>query len=162
MNEDYQEKLYPESAGKEIAFILYNFNNMEDVILDKKENIIYASHGGVNSWLRRKDNPVEEAVIKFDTSPQIKRLLVWQKLITDFLIKYKNTDYYKLIKYKYFLDEDEADICEKFKINYRNLQNLKVKVKNIIYLRAIKYGLYKEIELDLEGRKNVEMWSDCN
>ena len=82
-----------------------------------------------------------------NSSKNILRLKEWKKTINVFCSKLYDDDnklYYYLIKYKYFLNMDEEIIKERLNLNSKELKQIDMYLKWILYQYAIKSKIYEE------------------
>ena len=101
----------PKKAINEITFLLYNYNDLEQII-----DCVKISGKG---WLRKEhqnQNSVESQVIRIQDDKSIKRLTLWQEVLNCFIDEYqlnypqKNYDFIKL---KYFAKLTKEELTKK-------------------------------------------------
>lgn len=143
---------YPLEVGKEIGYMLYNYNDLDNIIEKKKNDLIDKINVSSTAWLKGRNmnnNTLENIVIKFQTDKNIKRLKKWKEFLTKFLAGMKDYDnkiYYSFIDMKYFQKKDKIDIMETLKLNEDEYHALKVNLKWVIYNYASKNKLYKMVK----------------
>ncbi|MBR1654079.1 MAG: hypothetical protein IJ690_03915 [Clostridia bacterium] len=142
----------PKEIDKEIAFMLHNYNNIEKLIDQRKnemiDNMEVTNRAYLSSIHSIHSNTLEDVIEKFETDRNILRLKAWKKLINSFLSKlYDEEDkfYYYFIKYKYLIKMDTEMMHEKLNINYTEEKEIDIYLKWVLYQYAIKVELYKEV-----------------
>ena len=107
----------PKQCNKEITFMLYNYNNIDKIIEDRKEEIMDNMSVTNTAYLKsiksKNSNTLEDIVMKFDSDKYIQRLKKWQRLINSFcnrLYDERPNKYYYFIKYKYFIKKDDVNV----------------------------------------------------
>lgn len=137
---------------REIAFMLHNYNNIEKLIDQRKnemiDNMEVTNRAYLSSIHSIHSNTLEDVIEKFDTDSNILRLKAWKKLINSFLSKlYDEEDkfYYYFIKYKYLIKMDTEMMHEKLNINYAEEKEIDIYLKWVLYQYAIRAELYKEV-----------------
>ena len=145
---------YPKYAGKEISFMMYNSQNIDKLIENRKDEIIDTINVTNRAWiksLKQEGNTIEDIIVKFDDDRKILRLKKWQSFLISFfniLKKFERPLYYQFIELKYIKKLDNKEIMEQLKLNEVALKNLEIQVKWIAYRYAIKEELFKEEVLE--------------
>ena len=140
----------PKQEEREIAFMLYNYKNIDKLIDQRKNNLIdnveVTNRAYLNSIHAIHSNTLEDVVEKFDTDNNITRLKGWKKLLNSILSKlYDEEDklYYYFIKFKYFENMNEETIQERLNITSGQSVEINMYLKWVIYQYAIKAELYE-------------------
>ena len=115
-----------------ILFYLYNYENIDDLIEQRKNEIIDTVNVSSVAWIKSKQgngNTLEDQVIKLIEDPLILEYKRWQVFIKRMLVF---LSLYKPILYKYvllkFMQKKENDkISKALKLDFKNLKFLKVK-----------------------------------
>lgn len=72
----------PMQCNREITFMLYNYNNIDKIIEDRKEEIMDNMSVTNTAYLKsiksKNSNTLEDVVMKFDSDKYIKRLKKWK------------------------------------------------------------------------------------
>ena len=145
---------YPKYAGKEISFMMYNSQNIDKLIENRKDELIDTINVTNRAWiksLKQEGNTIEDIIAKFDDDRKILRLKKWQSFLISFfniLKKFERPLYYQFIELKYIKKLDNKEIMEQLKVNEVALKNLEIQVKWIAYRYAIKEELFKEEVLE--------------
>ena len=145
---------YPKYAGKEISFMMYNSQNIDKLIENRKDELIDTINVTNRAWiksLKQEGNTIEDIIAKFDDDRKILRLKKWQSFLISFfniLKKFERPLYYHFIELKYIKKLDNKEIMEQLKVNEVALKNLEIQVKWIAYRYAIKEELFKEEVLE--------------
>ena len=141
----------PKQCNKEITFMLYNYNNIDKIIEDRKEEIMDNMSVTNTAYLKsiksKNSNTLEDIVMKFDSDKYIQRLKKWQRLINSFcnrLYDERPNKYYSFIKYKYFIKKDDDFIKEHMNLNNNEFNQINNYLKWVIYQYAVMDNLYNE------------------
>lgn len=141
----------PMQCNREITFMLYNYNNIDKIIEDRKEEIMDNMSVTNTAYLKsiksKNSNTLEDIVMKFDSDKYIQRLKKWQRLINSFcnrLYDERPNKYYYFIKYKYFIKKDDDFIKEHMNLNNNEFNQINNYLKWIIYQYAVMDNLYNE------------------
>ena len=124
-----------------ILFYLYNYENIDDLIEQRKNEIIDTVNVSSVAWIKSKQgngNTLEDQVIKLIEDPLILEYKRWQVFIKRMLVF---LSLYKPILYKYvllkFMQKKENDkISKSLKLDFKHLKFLKVKLLELIYKNA--------------------------
>lgn len=149
-----ESNFYPKYAGKEISFMMYNSQNIDKLIENRKDELIDTINVTNRAWiksLKQEGNTIEDIIVKFDDDRKILRLKKWQSFLISFfniLKKFERPLYYQFIELKYIKKLDNKEIMEQLKLNEVALKNLEIQVKWIAYRYAIKEELFKEEVLE--------------
>lgn len=137
---------------REIAFMLYNYHNLDKLIEQRKNMLIDKMQVTNRAYLCSihsvHSNTLEDIIEKFDTDCNIVRLKLWKKLINSFLSKLYDEDdmfYYYFIKFKYLIKMDRKMMQEKLNITNKEEKEIDIYLKWLLYQYAIKANLYKEV-----------------
>ena len=140
----------PKQVEREIAFMLYNYNNLDKLIDRRKNNLIdnveVTNRAYLNSIHAVHSNTLEDVVERFDTDSNITRLKGWKKLLNSILSKlYDEEDklYYYFIKFKYLENMNEETIQERLNITSGQSVEINMYLKWVIYQYAIKAELFE-------------------
>ena len=145
---------YPKYAGKEISFMMYNCNNIEHLIDERKNEMIGNINVTNSAWLKsrkQKGYSLEDIVVSFDEDRRIMRLKKWQTFLISFfniLKTYEKPLYYQFIELKFIRKLDDNEIMKQLDITVDKLRNLEIRVKWIAYKYAIKDKLFNEEVLE--------------
>lgn len=152
MKNNYEIVYYPLEVEKEISFMLYNYENIEDLINSRKEELIDKMNVTSSAWLRSKNigsNTLEDIVIKLQNDKKLKRLKKWQIFLDKYVKGLKEYDipiYYNFVDMKYFKKYDKKEIMNKLELNNDSYDGLKIRIIWVIYYYAVKEKLYKEMK----------------
>ena len=124
-----------------ILFYLYNYENIDDLIEQRKNEIIDTVNVSSVAWIKSKQgngNTLEDQVIKLIEDPLILEYKRWQVFIKRMLVF---LSLYKPILYKYvllkFMQKKENDkISKALKLDFKHLKILKVKLLELFYKNA--------------------------
>ena len=130
-----------EEKINKILFYLYNYENIDDLIEQRKNEIIDTVNVSSIAWIKSKQgngNTLEDQVIKLIEDPLILEYKRWQVFIKRMLVF---LSLYKPILYKYvllkFMQKKENDeISKALKLDFKHLKLLKVKLLESIYKNA--------------------------
>ena len=145
---------YPKYAGKEISFMMYNCNNIERLIDERKNEMISNINVSNSAWLKsrkQEGNTLEDIIANFDEDKMINRLKKWKTFLISFfkiLKTYERPLYYQFIELKFIKKLDNKEIMKILEIDEDKLKNLEIKVKWIAYKYAIKEKLFNEEVLE--------------
>lgn len=126
---------------KKILFYLYNYENIDELIEQRKTEIIDTVNISSVAWIKSKQgngNTLEDQVIKLIEDPLILEYKRWQvfiKRILVFLSLYKPI-FYKYMLLKYIQKKDNEEIAEVLKLDFKHLKILKLKLLELIYKNA--------------------------
>ena len=126
---------------KKILFYLYNYENIDDLIEQRKTQIIDTVDISSTAWMKSRQgngNTLEDQVIKLIEDPLIMEYKRWQvflKNILVFLCK-KSPTLYKFVSYKYFKKLEDDEILKALKIDFKKLIVLRSKLLELIYKNA--------------------------
>lgn len=144
----------PIQCNREITYILYNYNNIDKLIEERKnfliDNIAITNKAYLKAIKSKNSNTLEDVVMKFDSDKYIKRLKKWKKLINSFCNKLYDDErkfYYYFIKYKYFIKKDDEFIKEHMNLNNNEFNQINNYLKWVIYQYAVIDNLYSERRL---------------
>lgn len=131
---------------KKISFYLYNYNNIDDLISERRTNIIDAIDVTNRAWLKSKTskgNTLEDQIIKLNNDSLILEYKRWQVLIKKVLaFLYKHSPItYKFLVLKYFKKFKDEDILKSLKIDSKALISIKSNLLALIYENAQKRDL---------------------
>lgn len=149
MTDNDNELLYPKSASKEIAFMLRNYKNIDNLIEERRTNIMDRMNGSTSAWLKginQSSNSFEDIIILLDEDKVIKRYKHWKSFFASFfkILKiYERPIFYKFVELKYFNNLENEEITEKLNIDNKSLKELKNDFLWLIYQYAIKDNLYQ-------------------
>lgn len=141
---------YPKAAGKEISFMLYNYENIDKLIDNRKITLMDSIDVRNSAWLksRKADGyTLEDVISRFDDDNNIKRLKTWKKVINSFISKlYDNPNkiYYLFIKYKFLEKLDNEIIAERLNLEEKDIKSFEVNIKWLLYCYAINTELFIE------------------
>ena len=124
-----------------ILFYLYNYENIDDLIDQRKNEIIDTVNVSSVAWIKSKQgngNTLEDQVIKLIEDPLILEYKRWQVFIKRMLVF---LSLYKPILYKYvllkFMQKKENDeISKALNLDFKHLKILKVKLLELFYKNA--------------------------
>lgn len=124
-----------------IIFYLYNYNNIDTLIEQRKTDIIEKTNISSIAWMKAKQsngNTLEDQVIKIIEDPIILEYKRWQVFIRRMLVFLCNKKplFYKYMNLKYFLQKENDEIMQLLKINFKQLKILKMKLLDLIYKNA--------------------------
>ena len=124
-----------------ILFYLYNYENIDDLIEQRKNEIIDTVNVSSIAWIKSKQsngNTLEDQVIKLIEDPLILEYKRWQvfiKRILVFLSLYKPI-IYKYVKLKFIEKLENDEIMEALNLDFKHLKILKVKLLELFYKNA--------------------------
>ena len=136
---------------KKISFYLYNYNNIDDLISERRTNIIDAIDVTNRAWLKSKtskgntleDQIIEDQIIKLNNDSLILEYKRWQvfiKKVLAFLYKHSPITH-KFLVLKYFKKFKDEDILKSLKIDSKALISIKSNLLALIYENAQKRDL---------------------
>lgn len=115
----------PKKAINEITFLLYNYNDLDQIIEQNKEDIIDCIKISGKGWLRKghkNQDSIESQVIRIQDNKSIKRLTLWQEVLNSFIDEYRMNypqKNYDFIKLKYFAKLTKEELTKKTKLNIK-------------------------------------------
>lgn len=124
-----------------ILFYLYNYENIDDLIEQRKNEIIDTVNVSSIAWIKSKQgngNTLEDQVIKLIEDPLIleyKRWKVFVKRMLVFLSLYKPT-FYKYVFLKFMQKKENDEISKALNLDFKHLKILKVKLLELFYKNA--------------------------
>lgn len=124
-----------------ILFYLYNYDNIDNLIDQRKIDIIEKTNISSVAWLKAKQcngNTLEDQAIKIIEDSLILEYKQWQVFIRGmlvFLCKNKPL-FYKYIQLKFILKLENDEIIQLMKIDFKQLKILKVKLLDLLYKNA--------------------------
>ena len=124
-----------------ILFYLYNYENIDDLIEQRKNEIIDTVNVSSVAWIKSKQgngNTLEDQVIKLIEDPLILEYKRWQvfiKRMLVFLSLYKPT-FYKYVFLKFMQKKENDEISKALNLDFKHLKFLKVKLLELIYKNA--------------------------
>lgn len=127
-----------ENIYKKVEYYLYNYKNIDNIILDIRQNIIDRVDISANGWLRGKSstgNTVENQAIKLAENKKIYNLKKIQKVIQHYLevFRNKNPKRYNFIKMKYFDKATPLEIEKKLKYSAKQQKDITDMVVSFFY-----------------------------
>lgn len=124
-----------------ILFYLYNYENIDDLIEQRKNEIIDTVNVSSIAWIKSKQgngNTLEDQVIKLIEDPLIleyKRWQVFLKRMLVFLSLYKPI-FYKYVFLKFMQKKENDEISKALNLDFKHLKILKVKLLELFYKNA--------------------------
>ena len=124
-----------------ILFYLYNYENIDDLIEQRKNEIIDTVNVSSIAWIKSKQgngNTLEDQVIKLIEDPLIleyKRWQVFVKRMLVFLSLYKPT-FYKYVFLKFMQKKENDEISKTLDLDFKHLKIIKVKLLELFYKNA--------------------------
>ena len=124
-----------------ILFYLYNYENIDDLIEQRKNEIIDTVNVSSIAWIKSKQgngNTLEDQVIKLIEDPLIREYKRWQvfvKRMLVFLSLYKPT-FYKYVFLKFMQKKENDEISKALNLDFKHLKILKVKLLELFYKNA--------------------------
>lgn len=124
-----------------ILFYLYNYENIDDLIEQRKNEIIDTVNVSSVAWIKSKQgngNTLEDQVIKLIEDPLILEYKRWQvfiKRMLVFLSLYKPT-FYKYVFLKFMQKKENDEISKALNLDFKHLKILKVKLLELFYKNA--------------------------
>ena len=140
--------LIPKNAEKEIIFMLYNYENIDKLIEQRKNDLIdtiKVTNKAHLKSIKGNGRTLEDVVASFDNDSYIKRLKEWKKIINSFksrLYDEEDKTYYRFIILKYLRKIDEESIIEILNIEKKNLKVIDLFLKSLIYVSALDKKLF--------------------
>ena len=123
---------------KEITFMLYNYLNLDELIENRKLELIDKMNSSYNEWNKSKtayySNTLEDIVERLEDDYKLNRLNAWKKIINNFLkgISY-NSMLRRFVNNKYFFENSTNEVMKKLKINYNEYYFLDDIIKRSLY-----------------------------
>ena len=120
-----------------ILFYLYNYENIDDLIEQRKNEIIDTVNVSSVAWIKSKQgngNTLEDQVIKLIEDPLIleyKRWQVFVKRMLVFLSLYKPT-FYKYVFLKFMQKKENDEISKALNLDFKHLKILKAKFTRVV------------------------------
>jgi len=139
----------PKEIEKEITFMLYNYQNIDELIDSRKNELIDNINVTNKAWLKSINKPagtLEDVVMSFETDKKILKLKKWKMLINVFYSKLydnQNPVYYWLVRLKYMEKIKEEVIMERLNYDKEQFKNLDIYLKWKLYCMAVERNLYK-------------------
>lgn len=139
------------SAIREINFMLYNYNKIDELISKRKSLLIDRINFSKLAWykgLNQDSNTMEDIIAKFDEDKVIQRYEHWRTFIGSLFSIIKNFEspiYYKYLGLRYLRKLDEEDIIKELNIDKKIFKMIKKQFYFIIYRYALKDSLYEEV-----------------
>ena len=130
-----------EEKINKLLFYLYNYENIDELIEQRKNEIIDTVNVSSVAWIKSKQgngNTLEDQVIKLIEDPLILEYKRWQvfiKRILVFLSLYKPI-MYKYVKLKFIEKLENDEIMEALNLDFKQLKILKVKLLELILKNA--------------------------
>ncbi len=130
-----------EEKINKLLFYLYNYENIDELIEQRKNEIIDTVNVSSIAWIKSKQgngNTLEDQVIKLIDDPLILEYKRWQvfiKRILVFLSLYKPI-MYKYVKLKFIEKLENDEIMEALNLDFKQLKILKVKLLELILKNA--------------------------
>lgn len=124
-----------------ILFYLYNYENIDDLIEQRKNEIIDTVNVSSIAWIKSKQgngNTLEDQVIKLIEDPLIREYKRWQvfvKRMLVFLSLYKPT-FYKYVFLKFMQKKENDEISKALNLDFKHLKILKAKLLELFYKNA--------------------------
>jgi len=134
-----------QSAYQKTEILLYNYNNFQDAIKEKRKQIKEVKSYGTkeksksitfystaNSFSDTKDEEerIEEKIAQLEKSILITKNLI--SVIDSSLEKLQDDQYYEIIKLKYFENKKYEEIAEYFKIDISTVSRNKNRLINVL------------------------------
>ena len=122
---------------KKIEFYLYNYNNIDEMIDEIKDNLI----NSINAWRKGIticNNTLENQVIKITENRKILEFKRWQVLIKKVLAFFmqKYPKYYDFINLKYLKNKSKDEIEQTLKFDFKKQKIIKDKLIEFVYKNA--------------------------
>ena len=140
----------PRENEKEISFMLYNYDRIDELIEERKDELIdniKVTNDAYLKSIKKPCNTLEDTIITLSEDRKIYKLEMWKKIINKFMSElYDEEDrfYYSLIRYKYFHKISEETIREKMNLSKDEFRDIDIFLKWNIYNRAIKEEIFTE------------------
>lgn len=127
---------------KKVEYYLYNYKNIDNIILDIREKIIESVNISIHSHLAGK-NTVEEQAIKLADNKKIYTLKKVKIIIGHYLkvFKERNPKRYKFIKMKYFDKNSPIEIKRVLGYNDKQQTDITNTVVSFFYRQFKKSGI---------------------
>lgn len=127
-----------ENIYKKVEYYLYNFKNIDNIVLDIRENIIDRVDISASSWLKGKSgtgNTVENQAIKLAENKKIYTLKKVQKVIQHYMeiFRNRNPKRYNFIRMKYFDKATPLEIEKKLKYNVKQQKDITDMIVSFFY-----------------------------
>jgi hypothetical protein len=126
---------------KKIEFYLYNYNNIDEMIDEIKDNLINSINVSGNTWRKGIticNNTLENQVIKITENRKILEFKRWQVLIKKVLAFFmqKYPKYYDFINLKYLKNKSKDEIEQTLKFDFKKQKIIKDKLIEFVYKNA--------------------------
>lgn len=137
-------------ALKEIKFMLHNYDNIDNLIEERKNELIDRMNLSNAAWLRginQDSNTFEDVIASFDEDKKILRYRHWQEFLNNLFEVIKNVEssvIYKFLQLRYFRNFSREEIQKAMNINEAQLKLIANYFNCIVYRYAIKDKLFKE------------------
>jgi len=131
-------KMKNNKEEKEITFMLYNYLNLDDLIEDRKLELIDKMNSSYYEWSKAKttfySNTLEDIVERLEEDYKLNRLSAWKQIINKFLkgVSY-NSMLRRFINNRYFFGNSADEVMRKLKINYDEYYFLDDIIKKSLY-----------------------------
>ena len=126
---------------KKIEYYLYNYNNIDELIDEIKDELISSVNVSGSAWRKGItvcNNTLENQVIKIIENKKILEFKRWQVLIKKVLafLLQKYPKYYDFIIQKYFQKKSEDEIEQTLKFDFKRQKIIKDKLVEFVYKNA--------------------------
>lgn len=147
----------PIKIGKEISFMLYNYDDIDNMIEKRKQELFETIDCGRDSWYKSKTqiygHSLEDVIERLEEDAVLDRLYTWKQLLNCFFFYLKDDEYLNnFCKIKYVDKKSNREIKQELNLSYEEIHFLSTKIKNYIFENAVKNGLYKN-----EVKENAEL-----
>ena len=137
---------------KEINFMLYNYNNIDKLIQNRKSNLIDRINYSPSAWykgLKQDSNTLEDIIVSFDEDKVIQRYEHWRAFLGSLFSVIRNFEspiYYKYLVLRYFRNLGKEETIKQLNINENMYKSIKSHFYLIVYRYALKDSLFKEVQ----------------
>lgn len=126
---------------KKIEYYLYNYNNIDELIDEIKDELISSVNVSGSAWRKGItvcNNTLENQVIKIIENKKILEFKRWQVLIKKVLafLLQKYPKYYDFIIQKYFQKKSKDEIEQTLKFDFKRQKIIKDKLVEFVYKNA--------------------------
>lgn len=147
----------PIKIGKEISFMLYNYDDIDNMIEKRKQELFETIDCGRDSWYKSKTqiygHSLEDVIERLEEDAVLDRLYTWKQLLNCFFFYLKDDEYLNnFCKIKYVDKKSNREIKQELNLSYEEIHFLSTKIKNYIFENSVKNGLYKN-----EVKENAEL-----
>lgn len=138
----------PRVVSNEINFMLYNYENIEKLIEERKIEMIEFINLSYSNWSKAKTQiisyTVDDLIENFETDKTIIKLSRWKKFLNEYikhLLREKDKIFYLVLDLKYLKKYNQDLILDNLNLSKKELNYIDMNIKKDIYINASSLGL---------------------